>query len=237
MHSRHAVTKLAALLLLLGFSFNVQAADAGAFEELSGTVMITGADKVSRKAVGKDKVQSGDKITTESKSEAVIKMADDSVVILRPSTQYQFNEFKYEQKQTDSIFASLLRGTVRLVSGVIGRKNPSGVKFTTQTATVGIRGTDFELSVIPEDTSEARAGVYNYVHDGATNIKIASGQSLDVKKEQTAFAPDKPRPGEEPLQLLAEPPLFLQQGGGFDTLIQSITSQPMNVIHQMPAFR
>ncbi len=64
------------------------------------------------------------------------------------------------------------------------------------------------------------------VHDGATNIKLTQmDKNLDVKKNQTAFAPDKPKPGEEPLQILKETPIFLQQGGGLDALIQSITIQ------------
>ena len=68
--------------------------------------------------------------------------------------------------------------------------------------------------------------IYDYVHDGATNIRLTQlDKSLDVKKSQTAFAPDKPKPGEEPLQILRERPIFLQQGGGMDALIQSITIQ------------
>jgi hypothetical protein len=50
-------------------------------------------------------------------------------------------------------------------------------------------------------------------------------RELDVKKNQTAFAPDKLKPGEDPLQLLSETPIFLQSGGGLDALIESITIQ------------
>ena len=40
---------------------------------------------------------------------------------------------------------------------------------------------------------------------------------------ETAFAPEKLNPGEDPLQLLRDRPLFLEQGGGLDALIQSLT--------------
>ena len=219
------VARFAAVSLMAGFTSVAFAADAGAVQQVTGNVTITGTDNVTRKAVPKEKIQSGDTITTEAKSETLIKLADDSTVILRPNTRFQFTEFKYEKTPADSSLVSLLRGTARMVSGLIARRHPANVRVNAITATIGIRGTDFEVAVIPEDTADARAGIYDYVHDGATNIRIASGQNLDVKKSQTAFAPDKPRPGEEPLQILKETPIFLQQGGGLDALIQSITIQ------------
>jgi hypothetical protein len=39
------------------------------------------------------------------------------------------------------------------------------------------------------------------------------------------------------LYILDTTPIFLQQGGGFDALMQSLTMQPINVIQQMPVFR
>lgn len=202
------------------------AADAGSIQQLSGNVSIVSADKTTRKAGQRDKIQSGDTITTDTRSEAMIKLSDDSTVVLRPNTQFQFTDFKFEQKPSDTSIVSILRGTARMISGLIGKNSPNQVAVRASTATIGIRGTDFEVSVITEDTSDARAGVYNYVHDGATNVQIASGQAVDVRKEQTAFAPQNPRPGEDALQLLRETPVFLQQGGGLDALIQSIIIMP-----------
>lgn len=206
------------------------AQDAGAIQQISGNVSIVGADRTTRKAGQRDRIQSGDTITTDARSEALVKMADNSTVLLRPNTQFQFTDFKFEQKPTDTSIVSILRGTARLVSGLIGNRSPSQVAVRASTATIGIRGTDFEVSVVAEDTSDARAGVYNYVHDGATNVQIASGQALDVRKQQTAFAPQNPRPGEDALQLLRETPIFLQQGGGLDALIQSIIIMPPPMI-------
>ncbi len=228
------IVAVSSFLFLAGLA---SAADSGSIDQISGTVTVTSPDKVSRKAGPKEKIQSGDTIKTEAKSEIVIKLADESVVALRPNTQFTITEFKYEKKPTDSTQYSLLSGIARFVTGLVGRSSPDRVRVTAATATVGIRGTDFEVAVVAEDTPDARAGVYDRVYDGKTNIKLASGPSLDVKAEQTAFAPDKLKPGEEPLYILDSTPLFLQSGGGFDALIQSLTMQPMNVIQQMPMFR
>ncbi len=218
--------KVTALSLLAGFSSVSFAADAGTIQQINGNVTITDSKKVTRKASAKERIQSGDTITTEARSETLVRMADDSTVVLRPNTQFQFTEFNYNKSPSDSSFVTLLRGTARMVTGLIGRQNMANVRVSTQTATIGIRGTDFEVAVVTEDTAEARAGVYNLVHDGATNIRLAQGaQNLDVKRNQTAFAPDKPKPGEDALQILRETPIFLRSGGGLDALIQSITIQ------------
>jgi hypothetical protein len=219
-------TRFAAIALLAAFAPAAFAADAGTIQQVTGNVTITSADNVTRIAGPKEKIQSGDTISTEAKSESLVKMADDSTVLVRPNTRFQFTEYKYEKAATDSSLVTLLRGTVRMVTGLIGKRHPTNVRVNTITATIGVRGTDFEVAVIPEDTADARAGVYDFVHDGATNIKLTQmDRNLDVKKDQTAFAPDKPKPGEEPLQILRETPIFLQSGGGLDAVIQSITIQ------------
>ena len=222
--------KLVLVVTIFSAALPSYAADAGTIQELSGTVNIIGADNRTRVAGPREAIQPGDTLQTAPRSEVLIKMADDSKVALRQNTRFQITDFKFDQKPTDSSILSVLRGTARMISGLIGKNAPSQVAVRANTATIGIRGTDFEVSVIPEDTQEARAGTYNRVLDGSTNIRIASGQSLDLNKDQTAFAPQNPRPGEDPLQLLRETPVFLQQGGGLDALIQSIiiTPPPMN---------
>lgn len=231
MHALALVGRFAAISFLAGFTAGSYAADTGTIDQISGNVTITSADNVTRKATPKERILAGDTITTEAKSETLIKMADDSSVLLRPNTSFKLIEFKYEKAPTDSSLVNLLRGTARMITGLIARRVPANYRVNTPTATIGVRGTDFEVAVLPEDTADARAGVYDYVRDGTTNIQLVqTGQNLDVKKSQTAFAPDKPKPGEEALQILRETPIFLQSGGGLDAIIQSITIQiPMMI--------
>jgi len=218
--------KTALALCLLAATHAAFSAEAGTIQQVNGVVSIVSPDRGTRRALARDTVQSGETLITEGRSEAVVKMPDDTAVLLRPNTQFQFSDVKYEKRATDSVFVTLLRGTARMVSGLVGKTNPAQVRFVASTATIGIRGTDFEVAVVADDAPDTRAGVYNFVHEGGTNIRIASGQALDVNREQTAFAPARLNPGEEPLQLLRERPVFLQQGGGLDALIQSITIVP-----------
>ena len=220
------IARLAFTLWCAAFAASAHAADAGTIEKLNGKVTITNAANVERIAAPREKIQAGDTLSTDAKSETMVKMADDTTVLVRPNTQFKVTEFKYDKAPSDSSVMTLVRGTLRMVTGLIGKRYASNVRVNTLTATIGVRGTDFEVAVIPEDTPQARAGVYDYMHDGQTNIKLTQmDRALDVKKNQTAFAPDKPKPGEDPLQLLSETPIFLQSGGGLDALIESITIQ------------
>ena len=68
-------------------------------------------------------------------------------------------------------------------------------------------------------------------------LLLAQGPNADMPKDKTVFAPANLRPGESPLQILDDRPVFLQSSGGFDALMQSLTMQPMNMIQKMPQFR
>ena len=226
---RHPRTWAVALMLLAAPL--AQAQDAGSVERVSGTASIVNASNQARPVREGETVRAGETVSTESGAEVMLKMKDDSKMLLRPNSQLKVAEFRYEDKPTDGMFANLLKGAVRSVTGLIGKTRPANVRFSTTTATVGIRGTDFELAIVPEGSSDGRAGTYNYVYDGGTSLQIASGQSIAVAPEQTGLAVDNPRPGEEPLQLLRERPAFLR-GGGFDALIMQLT-QPIQMMPRM----
>ena len=226
MNTTFRAARIALTLWTVAFASALFAADAGMLEKVNGKVTITNADNVARPAGPRERIQAGETISTDAKSETMVKMADETTVLVRPNTQFKITEYTYDKAQSDTSVMTLFRGTLRMVTGLIGKRRPTNVRVNTLTATIGVRGTDFEVAVIPEDTPQTRAGVYDYVHDGLTNIKLTQmDRELDVKKNQTAFAPDKLKPGEDPLQLLSETPIFLQSGGGLDALIESITIQ------------
>ncbi|HEY4374535.1 MAG TPA: FecR domain-containing protein [Burkholderiales bacterium] len=221
------------LLGALAFAPRAHAQAAGSIERVSGDATIVNAANQSRPVRSGESLNAGETVTTQNGAEVMLKMRDDTRVLLRQNTQMKLAEYRYEEKPTDGFAISLLKGALRSVSGLIGKNNRQNVRYSTTTATVGIRGTDFELAVVDSDSGDTRAGTYNYVYDGTTNISIAAGNNTDVKPEQTGLALANPRPGEEPVQLLRERPAFLT-GGGFDALIMQLTQPPVQI---MPRFR
>jgi hypothetical protein len=208
------------LLVLVGLllSFNSYAQEAGRVTRSSGKATITTAANQVKAVANGDTVNSGDTITTEDDSQVLIRLKDNSTMAIRP----KIAEFKFDNQPTDTIKTNVVAGTLRAVSGQIGKGQPDNVKYEANTATIGIRGTDIELAIIPEGSKD-RAGVYNYVHTGEVQMALNTGEKVIVTKELTGFTPEKLLPGESRLQVLKDRPAFLVSGG-FDALINQLTA-------------
>jgi hypothetical protein len=88
-----------------------------------------------------------DQIQTGIKSYAVIAFNDETRATLSPQTVIRVEEHEYKPEQPDenNSFLSFLQGGLRMVTGAIGRLNKKAFRIATPTATIGIRGTGFDL--------------------------------------------------------------------------------------------
>lgn len=90
-------------------------------------------------------VYEGDALTTGAKSHAVVAFRDEGRVSLQESTVFQVEKFKYDKGASqENAVLRLLKGGVRVVTGLIGRVNRDNYQFRVATATIGIRGTGFD---------------------------------------------------------------------------------------------
>ena len=86
----------------------------------------------------------GDRVVTSDDSYVGITLHDDSMLTLGPHSELAIREFKFDASSyTGGLSVSFLKGTARVVTGLIGKHAPQRVHFNTPTATIGIRGTDF----------------------------------------------------------------------------------------------
>ncbi len=217
-----ARNRLIALILTMGISFTAMAQEAGKVSRLSGQATITSASNQTKELKRDDAVNVGDMISTAKDSQVMVRMKDNSSLLVRSESKIKIDAFQFENKPTDNAKTSVVAGTLRAVSGQIGKGQPDNVKYEAGTATIGIRGTDIELAIIPEGRKD-RAGVYNYVHDGSVQMALNTGENALVEKELTGFTPTTLLPGEKRLQILRDRPAFLQSGG-FDALINQLTA-------------
>jgi len=103
------------------------------------------------RVIGKgDKLQQGEKLDTGGKSFALIKLKDGSQMTLRPDTAMVLNKVE-TTKGKESGLLSLLKGGLRTVTGFIGKRRPGNFRLKTPTATIGIRGTDFDARLCDND--------------------------------------------------------------------------------------
>jgi hypothetical protein len=97
-------------------------------------------------------------------------------------TKYQANG-----DASDTSVIGLLKGTLRSVTGFIGKYNQKNYLIRTPTATIGVRGTDHEAYVIPAGDSTGEAGTYDKVNTGGTFIQSPQGRT-EVTPNQAGFA-------------------------------------------------
>lgn len=115
----------------------------GVFKNLEGEVAVIRAGK-SLPAVSGGGLMEGDRVVTGPKSAAAVTLKDGSVLSVGPNSSVDLTHYVFDQtSQNGSLLVNLIQGTVRMITGIMGKTNPELIKLTTPTSVVGVRGTDF----------------------------------------------------------------------------------------------
>ena len=221
MSTKPALVRLAACATLAGALLAPLPALAdGTVQFLSGTISVQRADGSVRLLSEKSQIISGDTVTTERESYAQVRFTNGSAMTLRPNTQVRLDNYAYNEAapQEDSFLMSLVKGGMRKVTGLIGKRSTqTAFQLKTATATIGIRGTDFNVIDVPPNAGAGSLppGVYVTVNDGAVAMATGGGETL-VGAGQTGFsssvsAPPQIVPPPPNLPRVA-PPNFTQPG-------------------------
>ena len=112
-----------------------------------GEISATDSNGTKRKLVEGASVYQGETVETGAVSKGVLIFRDESRLTLGASTHFKVDGFVFDEKNPTEgrFFVSLLRGSMRALTGLIGKANNRNVGFTTDTATIGIRGTGLDL--------------------------------------------------------------------------------------------
>lgn len=117
---------------------------AGFLKSVQGSVQLISPGGEVRVAKSGDKVMAADKIVSQADGAASLVLRDGTSMVVGPSSQLEVRQFAFDSTTQDgNVFVSLVRGSMRMISGLIGKTHPEAVRVDTQTATIGIRGTDF----------------------------------------------------------------------------------------------
>ncbi len=97
-------------------------------------------------------LRQGDRLTTSDGASAIIKMQDGTRMTVRPNSELVLQQYQFKENAPDnSMLMQLVRGGFRAVTGLIAKGSPNAAKIQTNTATIGIRGTDFDARVCTGD--------------------------------------------------------------------------------------
>ena len=139
---------IAVMLLTLGVSAAfAQELRGGTLKSVQGKVMIVSGD-VQRVAVSGDRLSEAERIITGPGAGTALTLKDGTVVSVGPGTTLDLSRAQFDARtQNGSILISLLQGSVRVVTGLLGKLHPEQIKIITPTSVVGVRGTDFIVEV------------------------------------------------------------------------------------------
>ena len=116
---------------------------AGIAKVVGGEVRVLGAQGMHTLEPG-DAVFSGDRLVSGKYGLASVVLRDGTTLVLGNNSQLQIQKFAFDATTADgSILVELLRGSIRVLTGLISKINPDAVQVKTSTLLVGVRGTDF----------------------------------------------------------------------------------------------
>lgn len=185
---QHRVKRLAPLAFGTGLLLAALAASAqsvGEVEFARGVGFAQTPGQVPR-TLGKGlSLKEGDRLTTSEGASAIIKLDDGTRMTVRPNSEMVVQQYRFKENAPDnSMLMQLVRGGFRAVTGLIARNAPEAAKIRTSTATIGIRGTDFDARLCVRECAVESSRVQESARPNAVQ---ASAKVVDAQGELNAI--------------------------------------------------
>lgn len=194
--------KRIALLIAALYAPTSLASMAARVEFSTGDPVLRGSDGKERPVRKGDTLASGERILTRN-GRVQLAFTDGAFVSLQPETDFGIEQYEFKGKTdgTEKGFFSMLKGSLRTITGMIGRGRRDAYRIQTPTATIGIRGTGGLIQV-------SNAGTYIFgtsgiwtLSNGLGTISIPSGtpgfasSSGNTPPQTGGTTPSAPPPG------------------------------------------
>jgi hypothetical protein len=128
-------------------------------------------------------LKEGDRVTTADGASAIVKLEDGTRMTVRPNTEMVLSQFKFKQDAPDnSLVLNLLRGGLRSITGLIAKGSPNAARIQTSTATIGIRGTDFDARICRQDCGQEASRVADRAKPnvGQASARVISARGAEL---------------------------------------------------------
>ncbi len=124
---------------------------AGVVKTVRGQVRIERGSRNLDARVG-DAIHEGDRLVSDKDSSIGVSMKDETLLSIGPNSTLVIDKYAYDPvTRAGEVSTKIVKGTLRYVTGLIGKLHPQAIKVTTANATIGIRGTDFIVEVPVEE--------------------------------------------------------------------------------------
>jgi hypothetical protein len=136
-----------ALVVAASAAVSARAADIGQVKVSKGEVILEREGRLEHAVVG-TRLQVSDLVKTGPDGSVGITMDDDSLLSAGPNSVLSLDRYAFDPTTRRGRFdASLNKGTLAVISGRIAKQAPDSMTVRTPTAILGVRGTEFVVSV------------------------------------------------------------------------------------------
>lgn len=191
--SRRARARQCLVTLCLLLASGVCLAAAGTIEVVvGGTARVFQHHGRERPAIRGDQLYEGETVVTGSQANVKLRMLDEAEVWVRPDTRFKIEKYRSSQHGSprDEARLHLISGSMRQLTGSIGKVSTADYRLTTPNATIGIRGTEFDAVFVTPQAAAALdtpAGTYNRVYAGTTALSGGVGPAIILNIGQAGF--------------------------------------------------
>jgi hypothetical protein len=156
---------------------------AGVVVQLSGAMSARSPAGAVKALQAKSEVESGDTLVTSAGAYAVVRFIDNSELALKPGTTVKIDQFTFDEArpEADRAAYTLVKGGLRSITGLLGKRNKDKFAMKTPSATIGIRGTTFFLEYLTgkgdvDASPGLEPGLHVHVSSGGISIVNSAGE-------------------------------------------------------------
>ena len=169
----------------------LQSHQVGVVVESSGRVVAVDKRGISRKLSRGYPVFLGDKVVSGESGSVRLRMIDEALLDLGCLSIMVIEEYALNISNRKSIL-NLLQGSLKKITGKIGKMTDDVYQLKTPLASVGVRGTEYALRVFQTKgcggTIDADDGLYLEVIKGLVDVSNEAGHEV-IAKGETAYVP------------------------------------------------
>lgn len=169
-----------------------------------GQALAVSRDSKSRKLVAGDHVFIGDKLITGADGFIRLQMIDDAILDLRCYSIMVIEDYAIKSTSgSNRSVLNLIKGSLKKITGNIGKWKEDIYQLKTPVASIGVRGTEYALRVFQSKGCDGTVdlddnGLYLEVLQGLVEVSNKSG-TITVEKPDTLYIS---LPGEKPVRKL-----------------------------------
>src|SRR5450830_877945 len=176
--------------IFLSLIFSLPAFADGTLTHLSGEVSVAKADGTKVPASVGLEVLSGETVITGDNGYARLEMSDGGEMLIRQDSQLKIESYRFDKDKPteDSALFRVIKGGFRTLTGLISKRgNKDAYQVRTSTATIGIRGTQYDLRLCQANCGTLPDGTYVAVRYGEVAVDNPQG-SQNFTAGQVGFA-------------------------------------------------